>query len=103
MVEIFSEDATSTRYFKREQLEMLQVKRNTSRNDFIIISNSENLEILKKDYGLFNYIKRSADSSYIFIDKPIYEKTLNYPKIETMKFIFIENSTLKEKFFNDRK
>lgn len=103
MVEIFSEDATSTRYFKREQLEMLQVKRNTSRNDFIIISNSENLEILKKDYGLFNYIKRSADSSYIFIDKPIYEKTLNYPKIETMKFIFIENSTLKEKFFNHRK
>lgn len=103
LVEIFSEDATSTRYFKREQLEMLQVKRNSSRNDFIIISNSENLEILKKDYGLFNYIKRSADSSYIFIDKPIYEKTLNYPKIETMKFIFIKNSTLKEKFFNDRK
>ncbi len=101
ILQIFPERANTMQYFQREQFEMLQIRRNEARTDFVIISNFSNRDNLKKDYGLFNYLNKYPDSSYIFIDKLIYDKTLNFVKNNKIKFIFVENQTLKNKFFKN--
>jgi hypothetical protein len=94
IIPIFSENKSSLKYYPREQVELLEIKLDTARNDFLIISKNQNLNDLKKDYGLYKYIKQSRNKSKIYIYKVIFNRVLNFPGIDTTKLVFIRNSIL---------
>ena len=101
IVPIFSENKSSMKYYSREQVELLEIKMNTIRKDFVIISKNNQIN-LKKDYGLYKYIQQSGDKAKIYLDKAIFGTVLNFPNIDSTKIIFIKNSILEEKFFKNR-
>jgi competence protein ComEC len=106
IIPIFSEKFPSMKYYQRDGLSMLEIRRNTQQNDYIIISNIENTNNILRDYGLYNYLRKNTGSNRIYIDKSLYEKALDFGRSDSktgLNLIFIDNSILKRKFFNKTK
>ena len=101
IIPIFSENKSSMKYYTREQVELLEIKMDTTREDLVIITKKNQIN-LKKDYGLYKYIQQSEAKAKIYLDKAIYTSVLNFPNIDSTKFIFIKNSILERKFFNHK-
>ncbi|HPD32938.1 MAG TPA: ComEC/Rec2 family competence protein, partial [Candidatus Kapabacteria bacterium] len=60
IIPVFSEKFPSMKYYQREGLSMLQIRRNTQQNDYVIISNIEDTNNIRRDYGLYNFLKKNS-------------------------------------------